>query len=58
MIAIMNTLKEIGDSTLRLRAIEFFHSLFGENAHRLLTEIKENEEDPEVQRRINQLLRP
>lgn len=57
IMAIMNTLKEIGDSTLRLRAIEFFHSLFGENAQRLLTEIKEIEEDPEIQKRIDQLLR-
>ncbi len=57
IIAIMNTLKEIGDSALRLRAIEFFHSLFGENARQLLTEIKEIEEDPGIQKRIDQLLR-
>lgn len=57
IFAIMNTLKEIGDTTLKLRAIEFFDSLLGENAHRFLTEIKEMEEDPAIIRKIDQLLR-
>lgn len=56
IIAIMNTLKEIGDASLRLRAIEFFHSLFGENAERLLRDIRELEDDPDIKKRIDSLL--
>jgi hypothetical protein len=54
--AIMNTLKEIGDRQLRLRAIEFFYSLFGGNARRLLLEIKEKEDDEVILSNIESLL--
>jgi len=56
MIAIMNTLNEIGDTQLRLKAIEFFYSLFGENTKQLLTEIRETEEDPVIIKKIDTLL--
>jgi hypothetical protein len=56
IVAIMNTLKEIGDRKLRLRAIEFFYSLFGQNSKKLLLEIRGVEEDPIVVRNINELL--
>ncbi len=56
LVAILSTLKEIGDSQLRLRAIEFFYSLFGENAKSVLAEIKEKEEDPLVLAKIEKLL--
>jgi hypothetical protein len=56
MIAIMNTLNEIGDTQLRLKAIEFFYSLFGENTKQLLTDIRETEEDPAIIKKIDTLL--
>lgn len=56
IIAIMNTLKELGDTQLRLQTIEFFHSLFGDNSYELLSDIREIEEDPSIIRRIEQLL--
>lgn len=57
IIAIMNALKEIGDTGLKVRAIEFFESLFGENSHDILSEIKEIEEDPAITKKIDELLR-
>ena len=36
IIAIINTLRETGDKQLRLEAIEFFHSLFGDNSRQIL----------------------
>lgn len=57
IIAIMNTLKEIGDRDLKLRALGFFQSLFGDNSRDILTEIKEIEEDPVITRKIDELLR-
>lgn len=56
IVAIMNTLEEIGDKKLRLKAIEFFYSLFGENARQLLTDIREKEKDPIVLMKIDSLL--
>jgi hypothetical protein len=57
IIAIMNTLKEIGDRGLKLRALDFLQSLFGDNSSSILTEIKEIEEDPVITKRIDELLR-
>jgi hypothetical protein len=57
IIAIMNTLKEIGDRDLKLRALAFFESLFGDNSHNILSDIKEIEEDPLITKRIDELLR-
>jgi len=57
IIAIMNTLREIGDRDLKLRALDFLQSLFGDNSHNILTEIKEIEEDPVITKRIDELLR-
>ncbi len=57
IIAIMNTLKEIGDRDLKLRALKFFESLFGDNSHNILTEIKEIEEDPAITKKIDELLK-
>ena len=56
IIAIINTLREIGDKQLRLEAIEFFHSLFGDNSRQMLIDIRETEEDQSIVKRINQLL--
>jgi len=56
MIAIMNTLNEIGDRELRLKAIEFFYSLFDENTKQLLTDIRETEKDPAIIKKIDALL--
>jgi hypothetical protein len=53
----MNTLREIGDRDLKLRALDFLQSLFGDNSHNILTEIKEIEEDPVITKRIDELLR-
>jgi len=57
IIAIMNTLKEIGDRDVKLRALSFLQTLFGDNSHNILAEIKEIEEDPLITKRINELLR-
>jgi DNA-binding transcriptional ArsR family regulator len=56
MIAIMNTLNEIGDTQLRLKAIDLFYPLFGENTKQLLTDIRETEKDPAMIRKIDTLL--
>jgi hypothetical protein len=56
IIAIMNTLREIGDRDLKLRALDFLQSLFGDNSHNILTEIKEIEEDPVITKRIERKL--
>jgi hypothetical protein len=52
----MDTLKEIGDRQLKLRAIEFFYSLLDGNFSNALNEIREGEEDPVVQEKIDGLL--
>ena len=52
----MNTLRELGDKQLRLEAIEFFHSLFGDNSRQMLIDIRETEEDQSIVKRIDQLL--
>jgi hypothetical protein len=56
ILAIMDTLKEIGDRQLKLRAIEFFYSLLDGNVGNVLGEIKEREEDPIVLAKIDGLL--
>lgn len=56
MMAIMNTLNEIGDRQLRLKSIDLFYSLFGENTQQLLRDIKEAEKDPAIIGRIDMLL--
>jgi len=56
IIAIINTLREIGDKQLRMEAIEFYHSLLGDNSHQMLIDIRETEEDQSIVKRINQLL--
>ena len=56
IIAIINTLREIGDKQLRLEAIEFFYSLFGDNSRQILIDIRETENDQSIVKRINQLL--
>ncbi len=57
VVAIMRTLKEIGDRDLKLRALEFFSNLFGKNASKFLGEVREKEEDPVVLQAIDDLLR-
>jgi len=57
IIAIMNTLKEIGDRQLKLRAIELFHSLLGNNIKEILSEIREKEKDPSVLVKIDNILK-
>ena len=56
ILAIMDTLKEIGDRQLKLRAIEFFYSLLDGNFSNALNEIREGEEDPVVLEKIDGLL--
>ncbi len=56
MIAIIQTLREIGDSHMRVKSIQLFHSLLGKNAKGLLQEIKEREEDPVVLEEVERLL--
>jgi hypothetical protein len=56
MIAIVQALREIGNSGLRLKAIEFFCSLFDKGAKNLLLHIEETEEDPMVLREVRGLL--
>jgi hypothetical protein len=56
IMAIINTLREVGDKQLRLEAIEFFHALFGDNSRQILINIQESEEDTSIIKRINQLL--
>jgi HEAT repeat protein len=56
ILAIMDTLKEIGDRELRLRAIEFFYALLDGNLKSILTEIRESEEDPVIATKIDGLL--
>ncbi|MCX7965998.1 MAG: hypothetical protein N2596_05180 [Syntrophorhabdaceae bacterium] len=56
MLAIINTLKEIGDKQLLLKAIDFFFYLLGPNSRGLLLEIKDNESDPLIIEKIDQIL--
>ena len=55
-VAIINTLQDIGDQQLRLNAIDFFYSLADGKAKEFLVEIKEQEKDPLVLMRIDNLL--
>ena len=52
----MNTLKEINDNQLRLRAIDFFYDLLNGNLKDILIEIREKEEDQIVLRKIDTIL--
>ena len=56
ILAIMDALKEMGDRQLKLRAIEFFHSLLDHNFHDALKEIRKGEQDPIVLKKIDGLL--
>ncbi len=56
IFAIMNTLKEINDSQLRLRAIDFFYTLLNGNLKDILIDIREKEEDPAVLLKIDSIL--
>lgn len=56
ILAIMNTLKEINDNQLRLRAIDFFYGLLNGNLKDILVEIREKEEDPAVLTKIDSIL--
>jgi hypothetical protein len=56
IIAVMNTLREIGDSKLRLGAVEYFYSLSGDNSRQMLIDIRETEKDESIIKKINQLL--
>jgi hypothetical protein len=56
IIAIMNALKELGDTQLRSQSIEYFHALFGDNSYELLSDIRAIEEDISIIRRIDKLL--
>jgi hypothetical protein len=55
-VAIINTLQDIGDSQLRLNAIDFFYSLADGKAKEFLVEIREQERDPFVLTKIDKLL--
>jgi hypothetical protein len=55
-VAIINTLQDIGDRQLRLNAIDFFYSLADGKAKEFLVEIREQEKDPLVLMRIDDLL--
>jgi hypothetical protein len=56
IFAILNTLREIGDNDLQLRAIEFFYSLLGRDAVGLLEEVREREGNSSLAANINRLL--
>lgn len=56
MIAILQALREIGESSLRLKAIQFFSSLLEDSSKGLLLDIKATEEDPTVLAEVNRLL--
>jgi hypothetical protein len=56
IIAIINTLREIGDTQLRMEVIEFFDSLLGDNSRQMLIDIRETEEDQSIIKRIDKLL--
>jgi len=55
-VAIINTLQDIGDRQLRLNAIDFFYSLADGKAKEFLVEIREQEKDPLVLMKIDNLL--
>jgi hypothetical protein len=56
IIAMNNTLRELGDKQLRLESIEFIHSLLGDNSRQILIDIRETEEDESIVKAIDQLL--
>jgi len=55
-VAIINALQEIGEQQLRLNAIDFFYSLADGKAREFLIEIRQQENDPFVLMRIDNLL--
>jgi hypothetical protein len=55
-LAIINTLREIGDSRLRLKAIDFFYSVSNGRAEEFLVSTREHEKDPIVLAKIDSLL--
>ena len=56
ILAIMDTLKELGDRQLKLWAMDFFYSLLNGNFKSILTHIREGEQDSVVLKRIDSLL--
>jgi hypothetical protein len=56
IIAIINMLRETGDKQLRLEAIEFFYSRFGDDFRKILLDIRETEDDQTIIKKIDQLL--
>jgi len=55
-VAIINALQDIGEQQLRLNAIDFFYSLADGKAREFLIEIRQQESDPFVLTRIDNLL--
>ena len=55
-LAIINTLREIGDRQLQLKAIDFFYSMSDGKAEEFLVDIREYEKDPIVLTKIDSLL--
>lgn len=56
IIAIINILREMSDSTLRLNAVEYFYSIADGDGRRMLLAIRETEEDLPIIHKIDQLL--
>ncbi len=56
IIAIINILREIGDSELRLSAIEYFYSISDGDGRQMLLAIRETEEVLPIIHKIDQLL--
>ncbi|HOV89548.1 MAG TPA: hypothetical protein PKW07_02430 [Syntrophorhabdaceae bacterium] len=56
ILAIVKTLRELGDKQLLIKAIDLFYYLFGTNAGEILAEIKETEKDPAVLSKIDAIL--
>ncbi len=56
ILAIVKTLRELGDKQLLIEAMDLFYYLFGTNAGEILAEIKETEKDPAVLSKIDDIL--
>ncbi len=56
ILAVMDALKAAGDRPLKLKAIEFFYSLLDGNVEKVLTEIRDTEEDPLILMKIDSML--
>lgn len=56
IIAVINILRELGDSALRLSAIEYFYSIADGDGRKMLLAIRETEEDLSIVHKIDELL--